>query len=74
MRNGENKMSIRSYKEIYNEFASMFPELNKMTKSWKGIRFADKHIHITMNDKSTIQFWYFGPKHWALEMSPGGVQ
>ena len=64
-------MNIRSYKNIYEKFANMFPELNKMVGSWKGILFKDKHIIITMKDGSAIHFQYFSNISWYLYQNPG---
>ncbi len=64
-------MSIRSYKDIYEKFATMFPELNSMAGSWKGVRFAEKHIIIAMKDGSTIHFQYFSNVSWYLYSNPG---
>ena len=66
-------MSIRSYKEIYNKFSEMFPELNKCTDNWKGIRFADRHIAIKMKNGSTIQFQYYNDNKWVLICIPENV-
>lgn len=63
-------MSIRSYKNIYEKFSELFPELNKMVGSWKGVRFADRHIMITMNNKSVIHFQYFSNLSWNLYCAP----
>lgn len=64
-------MSVRSYKDIYSKFASMFPELNSMIGSWKGIKFRDRHITIMMKDGSVIHFQYFNSKSWYLYSNPG---
>ena len=64
-------MSIRSYKDIYSKFASMFPELNSIIGSWKGIKFRDRHIIIEMKDGSVIHFQYFNSKSWYLYSNPG---
>lgn len=63
-------MSVRSYKDIYGKFAELFPELNKTAGSWKGVRFSDKHIVITMKNKSVIHFQYFSNIRWNLFCLP----
>lgn len=63
-------MSIRSYKQIYEAFSTLFPELNKAVDSWKGIRFADKHIMMLMKNGTAIHFIYFGTDQWELHCVP----
>lgn len=63
-------MSIRSYKDIYTRFAQMFPELNRMTDTWKGVLFRARHILIFMKDGSTIHFRFWTPDHWELSRVP----
>lgn len=64
-------MSIRSYKDIYGRFAGMFPELNSAINTWKGVRFADRHIVLYMNDGSIIDFFYKNSKDWCLTCKDG---
>ena len=59
-------MSIRSYKDIYARFAGMFPELNCAINTWKGVRFAERHIAIYMNDGCVIDFFYKNSTEWSL--------
>lgn len=63
-------MSIRSYKNIYQMFESLFPELAKSTKEWKGVWFKDRHICIRMNDDSIIDFFYHAANEWSLVRTP----
>lgn len=59
-------MSIRSYKAIYEKFQQLFPELASMSGGFKGVRFANKHILILMNDGSKIHFFFISEKDWTL--------
>ena len=63
-------MSIRSYKDIYNTFERLFPELAKSCHEWKGVKFVNKHILIIMKDGSHIHFWYRNSKDWELICYP----
>lgn len=64
-------MSIRSYKDIYGQFEALFPELAKNATDWKGVRFAHRHICITMKDGGSIHFLYRSSVDWELFRCPG---
>lgn len=64
-------MSIRCYIDIYEKFSLMFPELASMVKSWKGVKFRDKHITIRTTDDSIIHFQFFNDASWYLYKNPG---
>lgn len=66
-------MSIRSYKQIYEQFTRMFPELAKETENWRGIVFKDKRIVILMKDGSVIHFQFKANDDWKLQQLPNGV-
>lgn len=59
-------MSIRSYKDIYAQFVSLFPELATAANTWKGVKFSCRHIVILMKDNTVLGFWYMRPGLWAL--------
>lgn len=63
-------MSIRSYKQIYQKFEDLFPELASRKTGWKGIHFKERHILIEMNDGSCIDFYYLADNHWYLLCGP----
>lgn len=63
-------MSIRGYKDIYSMFSSMFPKLSGTVKSWKGVKFRDKHITIRTTDGLIIHFQYFNSQSWYLYCNP----
>ena len=64
-------MSIRCYMDIYEKFSLMFPELANTVKSWKGVKFRDKHITIRTTDDLIIHFQYFNDTSWYLYKNPG---
>lgn len=63
-------MSIRSYKQIYQKFEDLFPELASRKSGWKGIRFKERYILIEMKDGSYVHFSYFDDSHWDLCCTP----
>lgn len=63
-------MSIRSYKQIYQKFEDLFPELASRKSGWKGIRFQERYILIEMKDGSHIHFYYFDNNFWSLHCNP----
>ena len=63
-------MSIRSYKNIYEKFSELFPELASKKRTWKGVRFKDHHIILIMNDNSCIHFFYRADNDWEIFRCP----
>ena len=59
-------MTIRSYKNIFEQFVRLFPELAKASNTWKGVRFEDKRIAISMKDGTVIHFCFRSPSNWSM--------
>lgn len=63
-------MSIRSYKQIYQKFEDLFPELASRKSGWKGVHFRDRYILIEMKDDTNIHFFYFSDDNWDMYCKP----